>query len=444
MFKIKSFIYPVFKYQFYTPWLAQKTFKRYFIYAWALVISIAFSQNVDYKQIPQKNNFQLIIDKSGSMSGAAILDAKAGAKYFVSKMKNNDAAGVIAFSSSIEDVVSFTSHKSSLNSGIASISVGGATHLYDALATGVKTLSGSDGARIIVYLTDGHDTGSNFSLSNVGSMFMGERIYVYGIGLGSSINVQALSKISKATGGDFMVARNSSELNNIYEKVLSAYYASHQKNKSSQGELIVKSIPSSKSVQIDGKNVGLTPLKLTDLAPGNYAATVNFSQDRTWSKEIQIKAGHSATVQAKRKDADKIIWIISKPHNANIFIDGEYIGRTTQELVNTKKRNWVKKVKKNPQQLKLAGIKPGRYKFEVIGFPDFDYGPEQKVTFDYLIDGDDVLFIDIFKNQITSTQKNFSGKQRRTSFDEMGGSDDLKDLNGNDNDFMNNDGFMDD
>ena len=268
-----------------------KTFKKYFIYSFVLAIGIAFPQNVNYKQIPQKNNFQLIIDKSGSMSGAAISDAKAGAKYFVSKMKNNDAAGVIAFSSSIEDVVSFTSHKSSLNSGIASISIGGATHLYDALATGVKTLSGSDGARIIVYLTDGHDTGSNFSLSNVGSMFMGERIYVYGIGLGSSINVQALSKISKATGGDFMVARNSSELNNIYEKVLSAYYASHQKNKSSQGELIVKSIPSSKSVQIDGKNVGLTPLKLTDLAPGNYAATVNFSQDRTWSKEIQIKAG---------------------------------------------------------------------------------------------------------------------------------------------------------
>ena len=167
MFKIKSSIYPVFKYQFYTPWSSLKTFYSSFLYAWVLIISFAFSQNVDYKQIPQKNNFQLIIDKSGSMSGAAISDAKAGAKYFVSKKKNNDAAGVIAFSSSIEDVVSFTSHKSTLNSGIASISIGGATHLHDALATGVKTLSGSDGARIIVYLTDGHDTGSNFSLSNV-------------------------------------------------------------------------------------------------------------------------------------------------------------------------------------------------------------------------------------------------------------------------------------
>ena len=444
MFKIKSSNYSLFKYLFNTPRLAQKTFKRYFIYAWALVISIAFSQNVDYKQIPQKNNFQLIIDKSGSMSGAAILDAKTGAKYFVSKMKNNDAAGVIAFSSSIEDVVSFTSHKARLNSGIASISIGGATHLYDALATGVKTLSGSDGARIIVYLTDGHDTGSNFSLSNVGSMFMGESIYVYGIGLGPSINVQALSKISKATGGEFMVARNSSELNNIYVKVLNAYYASHHKNKSSQGELIVKSIPSSKSVQIDGKNVGLTPVKLTDLAPGNYAATVNFSQDRTWSKEIQIKAGHSATVQAKRKDADKIIWIISKPHNANIFIDGEYIGRTTQELVNTNKRSWVKKVKKNPQQLKLTGIRPGRYNFEAIGFPDFDYGPEQKVTFDYLVEDDDVFFVDIFNNRVTSAKMKFTGKQRKTSFDEMSDGDELNDLNGNDDDFMNDDGFMDD
>ena len=165
--KIKPLTDFLFTNQFNIPWLIQKTSNRYFLYAWALIISFAFSQNVDYKQIPQKNNFQLIIDKSGSMSGVAILDAKAGAKYFVSKMKNNDAAGVIAFSSSIEDVVSFTSHKATLNSGIASISIGGATHLYDALATGVKTLSGSDGARVIVYLTDGHDTGSNFSLSNL-------------------------------------------------------------------------------------------------------------------------------------------------------------------------------------------------------------------------------------------------------------------------------------
>ena len=152
-----------------------KDFFFLFFFTFSVVL---FSQDVKYKQIPQKNIFLLIIDKSGSMSGSAMSDAKTGAKYFISQLKKDDKAGLISFSNSISEEVPITSNRSSLRAGISGLSPGGGTQLYDALASGVKTLISSSGTRIIVYLTDGYDTGSNFSLSNVGSMFLVENIFL--------------------------------------------------------------------------------------------------------------------------------------------------------------------------------------------------------------------------------------------------------------------------
>ena len=73
---------------------------------------------------------------------------------------------------------------------------------------------------------------------------------------------------------------------------------------------------------------------------------------------------------------------------------------------------------KNPKQLKVVGLKPGLHTIEIIGFPDFDYGPDQKVTMDYLLQDDDVISVDIFKNIIVNKKgKKSSGKQRKNIFD---------------------------
>ena len=66
---------------------------------------------------------------------------------------------------------------------------------------------------------------------------------------------------------------------------------------------------------------------------------------------------------------------------------------------------------------------------------------EQKVEFKYLIEKDDVIFVDIFKNRVISVKHELSGVQRETSFDLMGGDDSMKD----DDDFMkDDDDFMKD
>lgn len=380
---------------------------------------VMLSQNVTYDHISQKNTFILIIDKSGSMSGSAIKDTKIGALNFVSQMRKGDNAALITFSDDISVNVPITSNHSELKRGINSISTGGSTKLYDALAVGAKQLITDSDRRIIVYLTDGKDNGSNFGVRNLESMFQGENIFIYGIGVGN-VDVNSLQNISDITGGKFhtVSSNNTGKLSSIYSDVLTSFYTNHTKNVTKKGALIVKSIPVGKVVRMNGKNAGVTPLKVSNLSPGEKNVEVYFDNDKIWKKEIEIKGGYTASVRAREKDALKNLWVISKPHGASVFIDGEYVGYTSNEIVRTDKWRWHKKVMTNEKELKIIGIKPGIHKIEVIGFPDFDYGPDQKMSIDYLFEDDDILSMDIFKNKVKNKKgKTLSGKQRADIFD---------------------------
>jgi uncharacterized protein YegL len=379
---------------------------------------VMLSQNVTYDHISQKNTFILIIDKSGSMSGSFMKDTKTGALNFVSQMKKGDNAALISFSDDISVDVPITSNRSDLKRGINSISIGGSTKLYDALAAGAKQLISNSDRRIIVYLTDGKDNGSNFNAGNLASMFQGENIFIYGIGVGD-VDENSLQNISEITGGEFhtISSNNTGKLSSIYSDVLTSFYTNHTKNVTKKGALIVKSIPVGKVVRLNGKNAGVTPLKASNLPPRNFNVEVYFDNDRIWKKEIEIKGGYTASVRAREQDALKNLWVISKPHGASVFIDGEYVGYTSNEIVRTDKWRWHKKVMTNEKELKIIGIKPGVHKIEVIGFPDFDYGPDQKMTIDYLFEDDDILSMDIFKNKVKNKKgETFSGKQRADIF----------------------------
>ena len=249
-------------------------------------------------------------------------------------------------------------------------------------------------------------------------MFQGEDIYAYGIGVGN-VDTDLLRKVNEATGGSFLTvsASNTTILETIYSDVLLSFYNNYTNKITSNGALIVKSRPEGKIVKINGKNAGITPLKLTNLPPGEIDVVVHFDSDKVWNQIVLIKGGYTALVNSREKDALKNLWIISKPHGASIFINGEYVGYTSNEIVDEKKRKWYKKVITNPKELKVVALKPGIYKIEIIGFPDFDYGPDQKVVVDYLLEDDDIICINIFSNiLINKTGKEISGEPRADIF----------------------------
>jgi len=185
----------------------------------------------------------LVIDRSGSMSGTELSDAKDAAKTFVGFMTANDRAEVVSFASSVTVDQSFTNDKSALYNAIDNLYGTGWTALYDGIWKGLDdTALESNERKALIALTDGqenwssteHGGGSPPDTSLVINHAQGLNIPVYTIGLGLSKGftveegvrisrsfdpIQDLQQIADDTGGEFFDAPTSSDLEHIYVQI---------------------------------------------------------------------------------------------------------------------------------------------------------------------------------------------------------------------------------
>src|SRR6056297_355409 len=176
-----------------------------------------------YVKIKPRNNFMLILDTSGSMRGQPLDQAKKAVEAFLNDIKSEDQVGLLSFNSRVERVFSVTSSYNRQSSRIRNLRATGSTALYDAIASGFDNLRSLQGARIILYLTDGQDNRSHFTINDIRSMTKSENIFVYGIGLGN-VEINKLRNLSSATEGYFSMANSPDELQTLYKDVLAKYY----------------------------------------------------------------------------------------------------------------------------------------------------------------------------------------------------------------------------
>lgn len=165
----------------------------------------------------------LVIDRSGSMSGQPISDAKIAASSFVDNMKPSDRGAIISFSSNVTVDQSFTSDKNALKNAINSISAGGNTAIYNAAFTALSLLSAEVTQRkSVILLTDGADNSSTITPDSVirYANQLGIPIHTIGLGLSpGSAEEQALIYLSQSTGGRYYYAPNSSQLSELYNLI---------------------------------------------------------------------------------------------------------------------------------------------------------------------------------------------------------------------------------
>jgi len=394
----------------------------------SILITLCYSTQdpVQYVQQPAINSFSLVVDRSGSMSGSAMNDAKKAVIHFIDEMRSGDQANVIAFDSRVSVYANMGTNISSLKSAVNKIHPGGATALYDAIAKAATNLYHESGARIIVFLTDGDDTGSKFSLKDIRSMNLSEGIFVYGIGLGS-VNQKGLDDLVDATGGAYFSAATSNDLHTIYDRVLNAYYSNHGNKLESTSSMIIRSIPSNQAVVIDGQTKGKTPVKLDGLTPKEYDVQVQFDRG-TWQYKVQTKKGQRAIIDARETDLGYNLFVTSKPKAASVFLDGDYVGITSFGVTdyNVEKRLFRKdkKTKSYAEELYIPLIPSGKHTLRVLIVPD-DEGPDMnwEYEFDFTIrDSERFVDIDLFRNK-HSFQDGEKGSTIKDPFEEF---DDMK------------------
>ncbi len=162
----------------------------------------------------------LVIDRSTSMLGQRITDAKAAAQHFVNLMTEKDQAAVVSFANTPRLDITFTSDKTALHAAIEQIFAQGGTAVYDALIRAVDEIEPVSGRRAIILMTDGEDKHSTRTLDQAIARAVEVNVPVYTIGLdvGSTEKIE-LGRIADETGGQFYDSPSSSDLATIYQRI---------------------------------------------------------------------------------------------------------------------------------------------------------------------------------------------------------------------------------
>jgi Ca-activated chloride channel family protein len=184
---------------------------------------ISFFQN-------ETQPFTVVVMLDFSASMTANLDLLRNAtEQFVLRMLPEDKGQVGAFSDRIEFSGTFTSDRDDLIHALKDLQFGNPTRLYDAMDASIDMLQDRPGRKIVVIFTDGDDTASRRSMSDVLQKARLKEIMIYAIGLESEffngVRLQrtrpdrGLRKLADETGGGYFELKKTDDLAPTFTRV---------------------------------------------------------------------------------------------------------------------------------------------------------------------------------------------------------------------------------
>jgi tight adherence protein B len=151
----------------------------------------------------------IVLDTSYSMTGKPIAAAVAAEQAFVNQLNPNEELGIIDFNKQATVALPLTTSKTKIDAALAeppAIATG--THIYDAVAQAEAMLNaGGVGSGSILLPSDGADTGSTKSLSEV-AKGLSTNTKIYTIGLDDqSYKPGTLKALAAAGQGEYVQAK---------------------------------------------------------------------------------------------------------------------------------------------------------------------------------------------------------------------------------------------
>ena len=153
----------------------------------------------------------IVFDKSGSMVGDPLKEAKVGAQAFLDGLSDRDAVSLLFFDSTVANPtppVEIKAGRIKLKAQIEGVFADGGTALYDAVSVGYQAAlarSKREPGRIhaMVVMTDGRDEHSKLPLVDLEKKFNPENapVKIFTIAYGDHADPAVLEKIAKAAQG---------------------------------------------------------------------------------------------------------------------------------------------------------------------------------------------------------------------------------------------------
>ncbi len=182
------------------------------------MLLISPKYEVDKKEIIEKD-FIFVLDRSGSMKGDKIEQAKEALRFCVNNLNDGDRFNLILFNTDVEPfsdkLVSVKQERKNALTFVDEIEGNGGTNINSALLTALDEEPDPKRPRIIVFLTDGEATVGTTDptriLKNVVNANKKQsRIFVFGVGY--KVNVNLLDKMAEQNGGTRQYVRPNEDL----------------------------------------------------------------------------------------------------------------------------------------------------------------------------------------------------------------------------------------
>ena len=191
-------------------------------------------------------NFSLVLDHSGSMSGAKLANLKEAAKLATDQMGAQDLTSIVIFDDKVEVIAPSqpVSDAANLKRQIEGIRDGGGTQISRGMRKGLDELQkGLDPGRVsrMLLLTDGETFGDEDVCRRLAAEAGEQSIAITALGLGEEWNEQLLDDIAQASGGssDFIPEGQPDVILSTFYALVRAAQATVVQN----AEMILRLVP---------------------------------------------------------------------------------------------------------------------------------------------------------------------------------------------------------
>ncbi len=170
-------------------------------------------------------NVAIVIDKSGSMQGEKIVQARKAAIQAVDRLTDSDIVSIITYDSTVEVVVPATkaSDRDVIKQKIRQINAGGNTALFAGVSKGaaeIRKFLNSKRVNRVILLSDGlANVGPSTpsELEQLGESLIKEGISVSTLGLGLGYNEDLMSKLALSSSGNHVFIEDAENLVQVFQ-----------------------------------------------------------------------------------------------------------------------------------------------------------------------------------------------------------------------------------
>ncbi|MEM7010462.1 MAG: VWA domain-containing protein [Verrucomicrobiota bacterium] len=171
-------------------------------------------------------NVTLVIDKSGSMSGGKIRQAREAAKMAISRLNEDDIVSLVAYDSTVHVLIPATklTDKDEVLRRIDELGSGGSTALFAGVSKGAAELRKfHDRERVnrVILLSDGKANvgpSSPGELGELGASLVKEGISVSTIGLGTGYHEDLMAQLAMKSDGNHIFIEHAEQLAQVYDE----------------------------------------------------------------------------------------------------------------------------------------------------------------------------------------------------------------------------------